>query len=340
MLMKRRTFIFRSLASLALLLGLEQYVRYKGWFLSGGYGAMNDRKANREYYRILVLGDPHLPVRERETKDIAMRQRIIQAKEEVIKDINEWQDVEKVAVVGDIAAQFGTKEEYEAAKTYLANIQKPLAIVTGNHDYMYADGFSPSGHFIKADRDLRARKLQQFKEQFLLESLYYSYEAGPYHLIFLSPDSLDAPHLTQMSAEQLGWLEQDLQAHREAPTVIFFHAPLDGTLRSYNKMVNQPDFIAQPAAPLDSLLRDNQQIKLWVSGHTHTPATNPSYADRSINIYKDTEVLVIHNADMDREKIWTNSIYLYPDKIVVRTFNHADKCWEDALERSLLLACA
>jgi hypothetical protein len=56
---------------------------------------------------------------------------------------------------------------------------------------------------------------------------------------------------------------------------------------------------------------------LWVSGHTHTPADNPSFA-ADLNLYAG-RVTNIHNSDLDREVIWTNSLYLYADKVTVKT---------------------
>ena len=56
----------------------------------------------KDYYRIVVLGDPHLPVRVAKHPDSNVRQAILAAKDDVIADINSWDDVTAVAVVGDI----------------------------------------------------------------------------------------------------------------------------------------------------------------------------------------------------------------------------------------------
>jgi predicted phosphodiesterase len=287
------------------------------------------------YYRIVVLGDPHLPVREREVKDTDKRQRILEAKDSVIDDINYWQDVDEVTVLGDIAAQFGNETEYGYAKEYFGRLVHPVYIISGNHDYVYEDAFSPKGKFVLGDTASRQLKLKRFKETFGLQSLFYGHQAGPYQLIYLSPDSLEH-YLTAMSEEEIDWLRGQLAQHVERPTIIFFHAPLQDTLLSYNKTANTPDFVAQPVNVIDDILRENPQVRLWVSGHTHTPATNESYASDEINTYKGC-IRNIHTPDMDRETIWTNSLYLYPDKIVIRTFNHNTKEWEEALERTIPL---
>jgi len=40
---------------------------------------------------------------------------------------------------------------------------------------------------------------------------------------------------------------------------------------------------------------------------------------------------------MNRQTIWTNSLYLYPDSIVVRTFDHRGNSWLRALDRRIPL---
>ncbi|XER09645.1 3',5'-cyclic adenosine monophosphate phosphodiesterase CpdA [Sporomusa rhizae] len=288
-----------------------------------------------EYYRIVVLGDPHLPVREREVKDLTKRHKIVDAKNKVVEDINSWEDVKQINVMGDIVAQFGTVEEYAYARQYFARFNKPISFIVGNHDYIYADAFSTEGKFIRADAVSREQKLNRFKEAFGQSVLFYSQTVGRYLLIFLSPDSLESSHLTQISEQQLVWFRNELEKHPAAPTIIFFHAPLAGTLLNYNKDVNTPNFIVQPKDAVEKIINDNPQILLWVSGHTHTSATNPSYAS-SVNAFGG-RLTNIHNADMDRETIWTNSLYLYPNKVLIKTFNHKEKVWEADLERTIYI---
>jgi len=66
----------------------------------------------------------------------------------------------------------------------------------------------------------------------------------------------------------------------------------------------------------------------------HTPPTNENYASE-INLYE-KQVTNIHNCDMNRATIWTNSLYLYPDKVSVRTFNHKTGAWVEKLDRTII----
>ena len=334
--MNRRAFLQKMLLFVGALgagklLGLDMLINKHAL---GEQRAAMDKVA--DYYRIILLGDPHLPVRTREVNDSVKQQRIIEAKSKIIEDINSWEDVTQVHVLGDIVAQFGNETEYAYAKQYFSLINKPVFLVNGNHDYIYTNAFSTEGKFVLADTDSRKEKLNRFKETFGLSKLFYSQRVGRYKLIFLAVDSLVSHHLAEITKEQLDWLQQELQIDSTAPTIIFFHAPLEGTLDSYNRNINTPSFIAMPKVTIGKVIEDNPQIILWVSGHTHTPATNSSFSS-AVNTFHG-HVTNIHNADMDRETIWTNSLYLYPDRVVIKTFNHREKVWMEKQERTMYIS--
>lgn len=285
--------------------------------------------AEREYKRIVVLGDPHLPVRTLQHPDRKTQEDIVAAKNAVIEDINSWTDVDAVVAVGDIVAQRAITAEYAYIRKFFNRLQPPLWVVNGNHEFCYQDEPTETGHARRGDAAMRVRKLEQYQRFWQLPSRWYAKELGGYHLVFLSAEG---EMNTSMLDEQIDWLRQDLESHRDETTLIFFHGPLKDTLLTYGKKINTPEFIAQPEKVLDEILRANPQVRLWVSGHTHTSATNYSYAAPGINAYL-PNLTDIHNADMDRKKIWTNSLYLYPDRIEVRTFSHAKREWMPEFDR-------
>jgi len=41
----------------------------------------------------------------------------------------------------------------------------------------------------------------------------------------------------------------------------------------------------------------------------------------------------IHNTDMNKETIWTNSLYLEENFVRIKTYDHTQKIWIDSLER-------
>ncbi|MHC1718668.1 MAG: metallophosphoesterase [Acidaminococcaceae bacterium] len=287
----------------------------------------------KEYHRIVILSDAHYPSKLSSEENATGRQTKIENKLKTINDINGWNDVDLVVFPGDIVEKLGNEADYSKAKEFVDKLTKAKALIVGNHEFMYDDSLTTNGKLKWASPELRAAKLERFKNTFRVNDLYYSRYIDNYLLIFLSPDVTNGKYLTEISAQQLSWLEKTLDANKTRPTLIFFHAPLAGTLASYNKDANTANFVAQPEKQLHDLLMSNPQILLWASGHTHTPATNPSFA-AAINFYEG-KILNLHNPTLDGKIIWTNSIYLYPNKIFIRTFNHTTGEFIESLDRTI-----
>jgi predicted phosphodiesterase len=268
---------------------------------------------------LVILGDPHLP-----GKNLPL-------KEQVLETINAWEDVDLVVAVGDICEDYGTEAEYAAAQAFFAKLRKPFLAIPGNHDYIFATPVGSYGGYPTASPAEQQAKLRTFQQTFDRDSLWLSTQVGGYRLLLLATDHHGFG--TGMSDRQLDWLRGQLYRHRTTPTIIFFHGPLKGTQHAFKHYVNKPNAIAQPAEILHTIITANPQIFLWVSGHTHTPPTEVSYA-APINLYAN-QVTNIHNMDMKRETIWTNSLLLYPDRVVVKTYRHSDGVWLPELERTI-----
>ncbi len=291
------------------------------WILPFGWAAAAAPSPDRPYQGIALIGDPHLPGKN------------LPAKEEVIRTIDGWGDIDRVVVLGDICKGTGTAAEYAFAKKFFGGLRQPLRLVAGNHDYIYEDEMNKEGRKVKALPTVRRMKLARFAQTFGMKAVYGEERLGNYLLIYLSPDDLETGHLAQLSEDRVAWLGAVLGRNRNLPTIIFFHAPLAGTLKSYNQYTNTPNFVAQPAIRLHDLIRENPQIFLWVSGHLHVPATNESY-NSPVNVYE-KQVTVIHNADLERQRPWTNVLHLYPEKVAVRTYDHWQNSWRPDLERTI-----
>ncbi len=286
----------------------------------GGCGGATLEAGGKEVHHLVVLGDPHLPGPN------------LDRKEAVLKTINAWDDVDMVIAVGDICEEYGTDVEYAAAANFFTKLHKPLLPVAGNHDYIFATPAWPGGGYNTGSRTMQEAKLQMFRTTFGLSSLYYTKKIGNYFLVFLSTDH--ESFATGLSEPQLAWLRSQLAHHRHTPTIIVFHGPLVGTQHNFRRYINRPHSIAQPAEAIHALITANPQVFLWVSGHTHTPPTEESYA-AAINVYAG-QVTNIHNTDMRGATLWTNSLWLYPDRIEVKTYNHQANSWLPALDRTIL----
>lgn len=269
-------------------------------------------------HHIVVLGDPHYPGKNPEMKNA------------VIASINEWPDVELVAVVGDLCDEVGRPAEYEAAGAFMGKLKKPKALIVGNHDYFYKNELAGGSDPDPADSATRAAKLDQFKLTFGMDSLYYSKPLGDYLLIFLSTDNLTSENFAEMSSAQLDWFRAELAKNRNTPTIVFFHAPLKGTLTLYDR----PKFFAQPDGAIEQILNENPQAFLWVSGHVHLSANRNEF-QRGDKLYLE-RVHDVALSDMDRSTIWTTSLYLYPDRVVVRAWNHRKGLWENSKDVTAL----
>jgi 3',5'-cyclic-AMP phosphodiesterase len=291
------------------------------WIVSPGLADSAAAPGEQRPYGIALIGDPHLPGKN------------LPSKEKVIRTINGWTDIDRVVVLGDICKETGTTGEYAIAKKFFDGLQKPLRLVAGNHDIIYEDDANMEGRKVRASAATRRKKLARFAETFRMKELYSAERLGNYLLVYLSPDDLETDLLVKLSEERVAWLGRELAGHRDAPTIIFYHAPLAGTLHPYNERVNAPSFIAQPADRLGELLRANPQVFLWVAGHMHVPATNESY-NSPVNVYEKW-VTVIHNTDLERKRPWTNVLYLYPEKVVVRTYEHWQESWLPDMERTI-----
>ena len=274
----------------------------------------------RDYHRLVVMADTHLPGSH------------YTENERVIAQINTRRDVDLVTVLGDLCFERGTVEEYSAAKRFFSRLQKPLCPVVGNHDYIYDDLISHERK-TKANAIIREEKLRRFRETFTPEGLYYEKRMGAYLLLFLSTDHLTTSRLAEISDTQLAWFRKRLEANRDQPTIVFFHAPLKGTFGKDDRRAGDQNYYAQPEEKIEGLIADNPQLFLWVSGHLHLPATNASFKS-PVNLYQG-RVLNIHTSDMKRRNIWTNSLYLYEDRVVVRTYDHRRGQWVENLDRTV-----
>lgn len=279
--------------------------------------------AERTYRHIVVLGDPHFPG------------QYMEAKEQVLRTVNSWPDVDLVVAAGDLCEDRGTVEEYRTVKRFFGGLAKPFLPVPGNHDVVYRDELNANGRRVRGDDATREEKRRRFREAFSLRADYHSRKEGGYLLVFLSPERPE--HLAEMSYRQVDWLRSELKKHRRLPTIVFFHAPLRGTLPDYNFRVNTPNYIAQPADRIHDVLMENPQVFLWVSGHTHTVPFRDGFAS-PINTYG-KRVTNIHNPDLNRARIWTNSLYLFPDRVVVRTYDHGKGAWLTEFERIIRPEC-
>lgn len=270
--------------------------------------------------RIVVISDLHYPTKTRK-KDL--RRQKIANKEKALADINGWADVDLCVFTGDMVQRTGDLLDVQVVRNFVSQLSHPSVFVAGNHEVMYTGLPTLPGTLRKGDAGTRFAHLMEYQWNF--GPLYSSRDLAGYHLIFLSPDCMVSRYAVELSPEQLRWLQQDLAAHRHQPTLIFCHAPLTGTMLPGDKQ-DTPWNYTQPAQPLWQLLVQNSQVVLWVSGHTHNSPKGRNFIN-ALHWIPGTHTWNVFNPTWDGKQAWTRDLLLYPDRVVVRTYDHKKGQW-------------
>ena len=318
--MKRREFI--KLAA-----GILGYFAFGDMFSKNISEAADLKKA----YHIVLISDLHLPWRSKNFPQKTEGQNIFEQKKKMLQNINGWQDAKEVALLGDFPARYGNEEEFLSVDEFLNEISLPKYIAIGNHDYAYRDKPSKKGKLKRGTHEEQQKKLNAFKERYKMPALYYTRTVLNYRLIYLAPDACDKLNV-ELSQKQLEWLQGEIASHANSPIIFFCHAPLKNTLLNYHKSINTPKATAQPEQALEEILKLAPKGSLWISGHTHTPKDNPSFANDDINRYND-RIINIHNPTIDSKQCVTNSLFLLNDRAIVKTFDHKKNIWLENFTR-------
>ena len=165
---------------------------------------------------------------------------------------------EAIFVVGD-STNFGKPENYQYLKGIVDGVENPNGIpmyqVIGNHEYMYHDNMTDA--------------LNLFKEQYELESHYYSVVLNGYKFIVLGSESLNQKG--EMSQTQLKWFKEELNSTDfNTPTFIFIHQPLKDTVAgSLFSKYGQTDYgFSNVNEEIRTELKKHPNAFVF-SGHTH-----------------------------------------------------------------------
>lgn len=292
-----------------------------------------------ESYHVAVVSDMHIPEEPNWKRPY---------QDEVINTFNSWEDLDLVVSTGDTVDKGGSAASQVEAKEFLDQLDAPYRVITGNHDYIYADSYiknPKTGHTTKQGSEGRVEKLEFFVENWGLEDVFGSERLGNYLLVFLSADGLYTNHYVELSPRQLEWLEKELGENKDVPTIIFCHCPLTGSVIPGDFEIGPTGMpfldsdYAEPADEIREILLENEQVFMWVSGHLHMKPDNPSFAS-DINLWED-QVWVIPCSNLNSgEQIWTNHLILLSDplvpaEVVVMTYAHYEQEWLPDFERHI-----
>ena len=297
--------------------------------------AMNAAWAADDAKRIVVLSDVHYGSKELRPEP---RAELMARKEKVMDEIAAWKDADMCVFTGDMVEMAASADEYKLARSLTDRIKQHKAFVAGNHELVYSEKPLVDGVAQPADPIERVQHLERYIENY--GPLYHSEELGGYLLVFLSPDELTGhlpegsskPYAVELSDAEVTWLSSTLKANKDKPTIIFCHTPLEGSIEKGSKE-DMPKNFTMPSAKLHAILEKNPQVMLWVSGHTHTEPSEKSF-DFEGNRIAGTNCTDVYNPSWEGKEIWTNSLFLHPDRVDVRTWSHKEGKFIEKLDRS------
>jgi 3',5'-cyclic AMP phosphodiesterase CpdA len=152
-------------------------------------------------------------------------------------------------LTGDLV-DAATPEEYDHLLDLLAPLSVPIAVLPGNHDH-------------------RDHLRVAFPDQFTGcgERLCRALDAGPLRLVLLDTHVPDQPG-GALGAAQLQWLDGELAAHPDRPTVVALHHPPFRT-----GLVAMDAMGLADAADLAAVVAEHHHVERVLCGHLHRPIT-------------------------------------------------------------------
>ena len=167
---------------------------------------------------------------------------------------------------GDLA-DHATDEEYEHLHELLAPLQAPVYVLPGNHD----DRRALHRHFGVPGGDG--------------EPVRYSVDLGPLRLVVLDT-TRPGEASGALEGDQLDWLDAELAAAPEQPTLLaMHHPPLVIGVPSWDEI----GLASADRHALGDVIERHQQVRRVVSGHFHSTITG-ELAGRGVLVVPSTYV--------------------------------------------------
>ena len=270
----------------------------------------------------------------------------------MVETFNQWDDIDEIAIVGDLCERTGTAAEFEVAKDFVSRIRKPLELINGNHDYVFEDYDPETQHYTLSQFEDRKRKLNRFRNAFgalshrKIVTVKSQGQSYPYHLIYLGIDSLTSEYYACLSKRTLWWFNNALKRYPQIPTIVFCHSPLWGrAVLAMNE--DLAHVTTQPIDELRRIVKENKQLFLWVAGHAHI-GVNHSLATGFLNTFCG-QVYTVNNCDINglsilsgvgvnleyHSNIWTKSLILYPERIEIKVYDHNSETYIDSKDQQI-----
>jgi 3',5'-cyclic-AMP phosphodiesterase len=233
----------------------------------------SDRTSSSESLRLVFATDTHLM-----QNDALRSEEGLATAVEAIKELQPRPDL--IVCGGDLTDP-SPNLDYPAADKLLDRffgIWKPLHsiethYVFGNHDLVGTRNPRVSRHDPRFGKGL-------FEKRLGLPRLYYSFEKQGWRFIILDDVCLnpDGSYYAEYKADQLDFVQSELKAYNEKPTVIAGHVPTVspfGTLAAFARFVGtnfqrRPSLVSRNGKSLVNVIRNSKaNVKLVLAGHLH-----------------------------------------------------------------------
>lgn len=164
-------------------------------------------------------------------------------------------------VAGDVCDDWGYEKDLVQMNSFLSKIKSPVLYGIGNHETLLRSEFGPGYNMDAFNHFLAAQKAMNG-----LDKLLYSFNAGQWHFI-VWPDPLRT-NFWETHPHYFDWLERDLEKHKERPTMVFQHVPIQPI--GITPHINYAESVYVRRTYLD-ILAKHGNVKYCLSGHVHIP---------------------------------------------------------------------
>ena len=164
-------------------------------------------------------------------------------------------------VAGDVCDDWGYEKDLVQMNAFLSRLKSPVLYGIGNHETLLKSEFGPGynmdpfGNFLAAQKAING-----------LDKLLYSFNAGRWHFV-VWPDPLRM-NFWETHPHYFDWLERDLEKHKERPTMVFQHVPIQPI--GITPHINYAESVYVRRTFLEQLARHGN-VKYVLSGHVHIP---------------------------------------------------------------------
>jgi Icc protein len=183
---------------------------------------------------------------------------------QTIADLNQVDDLDFVLITGD-ATDTATLEEIDLYNEIIKGLEKPWHFVAGNHD-----GYNTT----KREETLPAQEAVPLIDPRLatpvpyVQKAYWSRSVKPSVQLIGLDSRMDDTFNGMVDADQLAWLEGELDAHRDDLMLIAIHHPLHN-LNPINRREWWGNFICDDGKEVEAVLNRYPNARMVLTGHHH-----------------------------------------------------------------------